>query len=145
MDNITATNPSVGIIKEPRISSKVTNTPLTQEELDDLKNNNLDEYLKAMMRTQAISIEKGSSSWTASGSRSTIETAGQLLQQIREQAFNVNMIQVLGGNLNSSYGIKNMLKKVDILNISPEDVDFVVELGFLLDQVSANLLHKQKA
>lgn len=30
MDNIIATNPSIGIIKEPRISLKVTNTPLTQ-------------------------------------------------------------------------------------------------------------------
>lgn len=55
------------------------------------------------------------------------------------------MIQVLEGNPNSSYGIKNLLKKVDILSISSGAAYFVVELGFLPDQVSADLLRKQEA
>lgn len=78
MDNITATNPSDGITKEPIISLKDTNIPLTQEELDNLKKNKPNEYLKAMMNARASSIEKGSSSSTAFGCRSTFETVDQL-------------------------------------------------------------------
>lgn len=38
-----------------------------------------------------------------------------------------------------------MLKKVDILSISLKAANFVVELGFLIDQVSVDLLRKQEA
>lgn len=133
MDNIVIINISTGIIKEPIISSKVSNTPPTQEELNDPKKRKPSEYLKAMMGARVSSIEKASSSSTASGSCSTVETTDQLLQQIREQAFDVYLIQVLEGNLNASYGIKNLLKKVDILRISPEATNFKVELGFFLE------------
>lgn len=37
------------------------------------------------------------------------------------------------------------MKKVGILSISPKAVDFIVELGFLIDQVSTDLLRKQEA
>lgn len=110
-----------------------------------MKKNKLAEYLKAIMSAQASSTEKISSSSTASGSRSTVEPADQLLQWIKEQAFDVNLTQVMERNINSSYGIKDMLKKVDILSFSPEAADFVVELGFLIEQVSEDLLRKQDA
>lgn len=80
MDNIDATNPPAGIIKELRTSLNVTNTPLTEEELDNMNKNKLVEYLKAMMSAQANSTEKGSSSSTTPGSHSTGEPADQLLQ-----------------------------------------------------------------
>lgn len=80
MDNIVATNPSAGIVKEPIISSNVTNTPLTQEELDNLKKDKPTEYLKAMMSARASSMEKGSSSLTSYGHHYTVEIADQLLQ-----------------------------------------------------------------
>lgn len=79
MDNVTDTKPPVGIVKKLRTSLNVTKTSLTQEELDNLKKNKLVEYLKVMMSAQASSSEKGSSSSTASGSRSTVEPADQLL------------------------------------------------------------------
>lgn len=102
MDNIVVTNPSSMTIKKPIISLKVTNIPLTQEELDNLKKNKPVEYLKPMMSVRVSSIEKGSSSSTTYGIRSIVETTDQLLQQIREQDFDVNLIQVLEGNLNAS-------------------------------------------
>lgn len=143
MDNLVVTKPHDGIVKELITSSKVSNIPLTQEELDNMKKKKPSEYVKVMMSAWESYTKKGSSSSTASGSRSTVEPADRLLQPIREQAFDVNLIQGLERNISAIYGIKDLLKRVDILSISLEAADFVVKLGFLIDQDFANLLRKQ--
>lgn len=50
---------------------------------------------------------------------------------------------MLESNASASHGIKDLLKQVDILNISQEVADVIVKLGILVDQVCADILHKQ--
>ena len=96
-----------------------------------------------MMSTRASSTDRGSSFSTASGAHSAIEPVDQLLLRIKEKYVEVKLIQFLETNIHVCYGIKDLLKKVDILTTPPEITNVIIELGFLIDEVTADLLCKQ--
>ena len=54
------------------------------------------------------------------------------------------MIEALENDTTACYGIKNLLKQDDILCSPPEVVDVVIELGSLIDQVTADLNRKRE-
>lgn len=132
---MTDTNKPFGTIKSFKTLSNVTTTPLSQEELNNLKMDNPYEYLKLMMSAKGSLIDKCLSSSTASGGHSHVETTDKLLQKMKENFFDVVMIEALEKDTATYHGIKNLLKQVNILSSPPEVAEVVVELGILIDQV----------
>lgn len=82
---------------------------------------------------------------TTSGGHLSVETTHQILHKIRETVFDVNLIQLLESNASACHGIKDLRKKVNVLNIFLEVAYIFFEHGFLLDQISTDLLRKQDA
>ncbi|CAI8598813.1 unnamed protein product [Vicia faba] len=101
-------------------------------------------YFKVMMSVRVSSYEKGFDCSTASGGNSTAQPIDKILRQIKEKAFDVDLIEVLENNNHAFYNITNFLKQMDILKVYLEAVHNIFELRFFLGQVSANLLRKQE-
>lgn len=139
---MTDTNQRFRTIKSFKTPSNVTTTPLSQEELNNLKDNKPFEYLKLMMTARGRSINNCSNSSTTSGGHSHVETTDKLLQNIKEKYFDVDMIEALENDTSACYGIKNLLKQVDILRSPPEFAEVIIELGILIDQVTIDFNHK---
>lgn len=140
----TTNNQTLGIAKAFKCPSTGTTVAFSLEELETLKKNKPTKYLKVIMSARGSSSDKCSSSSTVSGSQSTNKPTDELLKKIKEKAFDVNLLQVLQNNPTACFGIKDLLKQVDILTTPPEIVDIVMELGLLIDKVSANLNRKSE-
>lgn len=54
------------------------------------------------------------------------------------------MFKTLSQNAISAFKIKDLLKKVYILKASPLVANFVIEIGLLVDQITADLICKQE-
>lgn len=118
-------------------------TTLSSEELEALKWSKPAEYLKEIISARGSSNEKYSSSSTVFGGRSKSESAHNLLKKIKEKSFDVDLLEVLESDPSACFGIKDLLKRVDILNISPEVADIITDIGLLIDQIIVDL-HRVK-
>ena len=67
------------------------------------------------------------------------ESTDDLLKKIKEKAFDVDLLQVSKNDSSACFGIKDLLKWVNILTTSPEVIDVIVEIGLLIDQIIADL------
>ncbi|XP_050915494.1 uncharacterized protein LOC127130548 [Lathyrus oleraceus] len=123
-------------LKAPSTSNTIAFSP---EELEALKRGKPAEYLKAIISARGGSNDKCSSSSIVSGGRYVSESADDLLKKIKEKAFDVDLLQVLENDPSACFGIKNLLKQVDILTNSLEVTDVIMELGLLIDQIIADL------
>ena len=72
-----------------------------------------------------------------SGSQSTSKSDDELLLKIKEKTFDIDLFQLLENDTTACFGIKDLLKKVDVLTASPEVADVIMDLGLLIDQVIA--------
>lgn len=97
------------------------------------------EYLKAIISERGSSTEKIPSTSTVSGTQSTSKSGDELLLKIKEKAFDIDLFQLLEKDTTICFGIKDLLKQVDVLNASPEVADVIMDLGLLIDQVVMEL------
>ena len=74
-----------------------------------------------------------------SGGCSVSESADDLLKKIKEKAFNVDLLQVLENDSSFCFGIKDLLKWVNILTTFLEVTYVIMELGLLIDQITTDL------
>lgn len=74
-----------------------------------------------------------------SGGQTTSQSGSEVLHKLKEKAFNTDMIQLLENDTSAAYGIKDLLKQIDVVHASPEVADLVIDLGLLIDCVVANL------
>lgn len=75
------------------------------------------------------------------GGQSTSKYGDKLLLKIKEKTFDIDLLQLLENDTTACFGIKDLLKQVDILNASPEFADVMMDMGLLIDQVIAELNH----
>lgn len=127
-------------------AAKRTTTPstrnivvLSSEELGALKKSKPSEYLKAIINARGSSTEKSPSTSSMSGGQSTSKSGDKLLLKIKEKAFDVDLFHLLENETTTFFGIKDLLKQVDILNASPEVADVIMDPRFLIDQVVTEL------
>lgn len=135
-------NQPFGTITHPTTTSTITPQKFSQDELDNLKETNTVGFLKAMMNARSSSSEKGGTSLTISGDKPVEPTSQSLLRQIKEKVFDNNMIQAINDSVNSCFGLKDLLKKVDVLSVSGEVSQVLITLGFLIDQLQSDQLRK---
>lgn len=119
--------------------------PLSSEELETLKWSKPIEYLKEIISARGSSNEKYSSFSTVSGGRSKSKSSENLLKKIKEKVFDVDLLKVMENDPSAFFGIKDLLKSVDILNTSSEVVDIIMDLGLLINQITADLHHVKDA
>lgn len=67
------------------------------------------------------------------------ESVNDLLKNIKEKAFDIDLLQVLENDPFACFRIKDILKRVGTLTISPKVTNIIMELGLLIDQIIADL------
>ncbi|XP_050876613.1 uncharacterized protein LOC127080326 [Lathyrus oleraceus] len=125
--------------KRTTVPSTENTDALSSEELEALKKSKPVKYLKAIIIARGSSIEKSPSTSTVSGGQSTIKSGDELLLKIKENSFDVDLLQLLENDTTTCFGIKDLLKQADILNASLEVADIIMDLGLMIDQVVAEL------
>ncbi|CAK8560350.1 unnamed protein product [Lathyrus sativus] len=129
-------------------TAKPTSSPnnsLSQEELAEMKKTNPLARLKLMISTRGSSTDKCSSSSTISGGSTPLETVDGVLQQLKVKLAEADLFEALEKNFVHGYGIKSLLKKLDVPNASSAAVNFVVAFGPLFDQIFADFQRKNEA
>ncbi|XP_058772354.1 serine/threonine-rich protein adg2-like [Vicia villosa] len=107
----------------------------TPSELEQLRQTDSLSFLKTMMNidsTSALASEASPTVQTKSGDKE--DTPG-LLHQIKENFFETNLVEILSKDSTRCHGLKQLLKKVDLLLVSKEVSDVIVLLGSLIDQL----------
>lgn len=124
-----------------KVSKPSTDTTisLSPAELEALKRSNPLEYMKAIISVRSSSLEKSPSTSTMSGGPTTSQSKSEVLQKLMEKAFEVDLIQILENDTFTSFGIKYLLKQIDLVHASSEIADLVMDLGLLIDYVVADL------
>lgn len=96
-----------------------------------------------MMNERTSSSEKCGTSSATSGDKPSGKVNNNLVCQIKEKEFRIYLIQVVSDNDNVCFGLKDFLKRVDVLSASGKVSKVLIELGFLMDQLQEDHLHKQ--
>src|SRR4051812_568561 len=126
---------------------KTTSTPVpakpTPSELAQLKQTDPLGFLKAIMNVNTPSPPELNVSLAVTAYSSDKEDIPSLLRQIKERFFGVNLVDVLNRDPIKSHNLNQLLKKVDLLQVSTEVSEVIVLLGSLLEQLQANILRKQ--
>ncbi|XP_058772264.1 uncharacterized protein LOC131646146 [Vicia villosa] len=126
---------------------ETTSTPalakLTPSELEQLKQTDPLSFLKAIMNVNTPSPPELNVSPAVTADSSDKEDIPSLLRQIKERFFGVNLVDVLNRDPIKSHNLNQLLKKVDLLQVSTEVSEVIVLLGSLLEQLQANILRRQ--
>src|SRR4051812_15848365 len=134
-------------IRDAKTTPETTSTPApakpTPSELEQLKQTDPLGFLKAIMNVNTSSLSEPDVSPAVTADSSDKEDIPSLLRQIKERFFGVNLVDVLNRDPVKSHNLKQLLKKVDLLQVSPEVSEMIVLLGSLLEQLQANILRKQ--
>ncbi|XP_050896158.1 uncharacterized protein LOC127102877 [Lathyrus oleraceus] len=138
-NDMSKTNPTSNAAKDTISPSTRTNVALSPEELEALKQSKPMEYLKATNSAGGSSTEKSHSTSIVSGGQSTSKYGHELLLKIKEKSFHIDLLQVLENDTSACFGIKDLFKQVNVLNASIEVADVIMDLGFLINQVVAEL------
>ncbi|XP_050909675.1 uncharacterized protein LOC127123507 [Lathyrus oleraceus] len=125
-DDMPKTNPTSDATKKTIAPSTRTIVALSPEELEALKQRKPVEYRKAIISTKGNSIEKSPSTSIVSGGQSISKSGDELLLKIKEKSFNIDLLQLLENEDTFCFGIKYLLKQVDVLNASPKVVDVIM-------------------
>lgn len=112
---------------------------LSSKELEALKWRKPLEYLKAIISAKGSSSKKNPSTSIVSGGQATSNSGDEVLQKLKEKAFDTDLIQFLESDTSASYGIKDLLKQVDVAHGSLEVTDLAMDLGLLIDYIVAYL------
>ncbi|XP_058782850.1 uncharacterized protein LOC131657469 [Vicia villosa] len=127
----------------PETTSTPAPAKLTPSELEQLKQTDPLGFLKAIMNANTPSPQELNVSPAVTTDSSDKEDIPSLLRQIKERFFGVNLVDVLNREPIKSHNLNQLLKKVDLLQVSTEVSEVIVLLGSLLEQLQANILRKQ--
>ncbi|XP_058733272.1 uncharacterized protein LOC131604875 [Vicia villosa] len=127
----------------PETTSTPAPTKPTPSELEQLKQTDPLGFLRAIMNVNTSSLSEPDVSPAVTADSSDKEDTPNLLRQIKERFFGVNLVDVLNRDPVKSCNLNQLLKKVDLLQVSPEVSEMIVLLGSLLEQLQANILRKQ--
>lgn len=100
---------------------------LSYEDLATMKKDNPLAYLRAIINARESSTDKSVSVSNASEDKAP-------------KFFDVDLFQLLESNNMSCYDLKNILKQVELLDVSPEISEIIIELGIMVEHVSADVL-----
>src|SRR4051812_21583690 len=114
----------------------------TPSELEQLKQTDPLSFLKAMMNIDNTSILTSEASPTIQAKSGDKEDISSLLHQIKDSFFETNLVEFLSKDSMKCDGLKQLLKRVDLLLVSKEVSDVIVLLGSLLDQLQSNILRQ---
>src|SRR3954470_2226634 len=126
----------------PETTPLPTSTIPTPSELEQLKQTDPLSFLKAMMNIDNTSILTSEASPTVQAKSGDKEDISSLLHQIKDSFFETNLVEFLSKDSMKCDGLKQLLKKVDLLLVPKEVSDVIVLLGSLLDQLQANILRQ---
>lgn len=84
-------------------------------------------------------LEKNPSTSTTSGGQSSSKSGDKLLLRIKEKAFDIDLYQLLENDSTACFGIRDLLKQVDVVTASTEVADVIMDMGLLIDHVVAEL------
>lgn len=107
-----------------------------------MKKTNQRSYLKLMMSTIGNSTDKCSSSSTVSGGNTLLETVDGIIQQLKSKLVEDDLFEALEQKFIHSYGIKSLLKKLDVLDAPNDVANFVVAFDPIFDQIIADFQRK---
>src|SRR3954468_24518205 len=127
----------------PETTSTPAPTKPTPSELEQLKQTDPLGFLKAIMNVNTSSLSEPEVSPAVTADSSDKEDIPSLLRQIKERFFGVNLVDVLNRDPIKIHNLNQLLKKVDLLQVSTEVSEVIVLLGSLLEQLQANILRKQ--
>lgn len=118
---------------------------LSKKELVTLKKTNLRAYMKMVLSNKCSLTDKCLSSSTVSGGNTGPETIDGIFHQLKSQLSGVDLFDALRKDFLYGYGIKSLLKKLDVLYASNKVVDFIVSFGLLFDHILVDFQRKQDA
>lgn len=126
---------------EPHVVDSDKTPPITSsDKLVELKSKSPVDFLKAILKTKSNLASRDGNSSTTSGSTINEPNARNLLHQIKARIFDIDLVAALRKDASLLFTLKNLLKKVDLLNISPKVSQVLISLSALLDQINAELL-----
>lgn len=88
------------------------------------------------MSARESSTNKCSSSSVVFGDQPVSDPTDELLKRLSKKEFDVDLLQVLEQNPSVSFGIKDLLKQINILTTPLEIADVILELGLLIDEIT---------
>lgn len=97
------------------------------------------------MSTKGISTDKCSSSLTISRGKIPPETINRVLYKLKYNLAEANQFEALEKKFIHRYGIKSLLKKLDVPNTPSDVVSFFVVFGPLFDHIFADFQRTHKA
>lgn len=103
------------------------------------------EYLKDIINSRGSLSEKSPSTSIVSGGQTTSQYDSEVLQKLKEKAFDIDLIQFLENDIVASYGIKELLKQIDVVHASPEVACLVMDLRMLIDCIITDLTRIREA
>src|SRR3954464_11597919 len=107
----------------------------TPSELEQLKQTDPLGFLKAIMNVNTSSPSELDISPAVTVESGDKEDIPSLIRQIKERFFGVNLVDVLNREPIQSHNLNQLLKKVDLLQVSTEVSEVIVLLGSLIDQL----------
>ncbi|XP_058726349.1 flocculation protein FLO11-like [Vicia villosa] len=115
----------------------------TPSELEQLKHADPLSFLKIIMNVDTSSSPSPDAIPVATVGSGNQEDTSSLLRQIKERFFDVNLVDLLIRDPLKSHGLNQLLKKVDLLQVSTTVSDVLVLLGSLVEQLQADILRKR--
>lgn len=91
-----------------------------------------------VLSSKGSSTDRCSSSSTVSGGNNGRETVDEILKKLKAQLGGANIFEALEKYFIYGYGIKMLLKKLDVPNTPSEVVDFLVTFRPFFDHIVAD-------
>lgn len=133
-------NLKVDIANKVSRPSTDTTISISPAELEALKLSNPLEYIKDIISSTSSLSEKSPSTSIVSRGPTTSQSGSEVLQKHKEKAFDIDLIQLLENDTSDFFGIKDLLKQINVVHASSDIVDLVMDLGLLIDCVVADLV-----
>lgn len=118
---------------------------MSQEELVALNKTNHRAYMKMVLSSKGSSTYRCSSYSVVSRGNNGLETVDEVLKQLKDQLGGTNISEALEKDFIYNYGIKTLLKKLDVLDAPSEVVDFLVTFGPFFDHIIVNFQRNHDA
>jgi len=115
----------------------------TPSELEQLKHADPLSFLKIIMNVDTSSSPSPDAIPVATVGSGNQEDTSSVLRQIKERFFDVNLVDLLIRDPLKSHGLHQLLRKVDLLQVSTTVSDVLVLLGSLVEQLQADILRKR--
>lgn len=112
---------------------------MSQEEMDALKKTYLRAYMKMVLSSNGSFTYRCSSSSTISWVNNGPETVDDVLKTLKVQLGGTNIFEALEKDFIYGYGIKTLLKKLNVPDAPSEVVDFLVTFRPLFDHIIVDL------